>query len=121
MAKYKGAMPKLPERGYFKKGDKGEEVKKLQKALNWANSGTIVAALKVDGEVGNLTIAQISFFEEIHHKTIDGETIYRELRERSILVRHFSLEKIRDYNRITVGSIEQMQALIDALKEIVGG
>ncbi len=55
------------------------------------------------------------------HKSIDGETIYRELRERSILVRHFSLEKIKDYNRITVGSREQMQALIGALKEIVGG
>lgn len=55
------------------------------------------------------------------HKTIDGETVYRELRARSILVRHFTTERIKDYNRITVGSREQMQALIDALKEIVGG
>ena len=73
MAKYKGAMPKLPERGYFIKGDKGEEVKKLQRAINWANNGTIVDKLKFDGEVGSLTIAQVSFFEQIHHKTIDGE------------------------------------------------
>jgi histidinol-phosphate aminotransferase len=55
------------------------------------------------------------------HSTIDGDTVYRELRARSILVRHFTLERIKDYNRITVGSIEQMHALVDALKEITGG
>ena len=55
------------------------------------------------------------------HKSIDGATVYAELRARSILVRHFTLEKIKDYNRITVGSMQQMQALIDALKEITGG
>ena len=55
------------------------------------------------------------------HNSIDGETVYRELRARSILVRHFTLDRIKDYNRITVGSAEQMQALIDALKDITGG
>ena len=55
------------------------------------------------------------------HSTIDGETVYRELRARGILVRHFTLDKIKDYNRITVGSAQQMQALIDALREITGG
>lgn len=73
MAKYKSALPKLPERGWFKKGDKGEEVKKMQRAVNWANGGSIIAPLKIDGEVGNLTIAAISFMEELHHMTIDGE------------------------------------------------
>ncbi|MBR5871168.1 MAG: histidinol-phosphate transaminase [Clostridia bacterium] len=55
------------------------------------------------------------------HDVLDGETVYTKLRERGILVRHFTLEKIKDYNRITVGSMQQMQALIDALKEITGG
>lgn len=73
MAKYKGGFPKLPERGYFKKGDKGDEVKKLQKLLNFLNSGSIVAPLKDDGEVGPLTINAVSFAEELHHMTIDGE------------------------------------------------
>lgn len=72
MSKYKAALPKLPERGWFKKGDNGEEVKKLQKALNWANGGTIKAPLKVDGIIGDLTVSAVSFFEEIHHLTIDG-------------------------------------------------
>lgn len=73
MAKYKDALPKIPQGGFFKKGDKGAEVKKLQKALNWANNGRIVDNLVVDGEIGPLTISAISFFQEINHLTIDGE------------------------------------------------
>lgn len=73
MSKYKSALPTLPKRGWFDKGDKGEEVKKLQRALNWANDGTIVAKLNVDGIVGPLTIQAVSFFEEIQHLSIDGQ------------------------------------------------
>lgn len=73
MAKYKKALPKIPPRGYFAKGDKGEDVKKLQQALNWATSGAIVKPLKVDGEVGPLTIRAVSFMQEIQHLTIDGQ------------------------------------------------
>ncbi len=53
------------------------------------------------------------------HGVISGEKIYSELRKRSILVRHFSDPKITDYNRITVGTREQMEILISALKEII--
>jgi len=72
MSKYKSALPVLPERGYFIKGDKGEEVKKMQRAVNWANNGSIVAPLKVDGIAGDLTIRAVAFMEEIHHMAIDG-------------------------------------------------
>lgn len=73
MAKYKKALPKLPKRGYFAKGDKGEEVKKLQQGLNWAMNGVITKPLKVDGEVGPKTISAVMFFQEVNNKTIDGE------------------------------------------------
>ena len=49
-----------------------------------------------------------------------GAALYRALRDRGILVRHFDTERIKDYNRITVGAAEQMQALIKALREILG-
>ncbi len=53
------------------------------------------------------------------HAFIPGETIYLKLKARGILVRHFSLEKIKDYNRITIGTDEEMDALTAALKEII--
>ncbi len=43
------------------------------------------------------------------------------LRARNILVRWFDKDRIRDYARISIGSMEQMRALIDATAEIVGG
>lgn len=52
------------------------------------------------------------------HPTISGEQVCAALRERGILVRHFGLERIRDYNRITVGTPEATAAVLDAMKEI---
>ena len=46
----------------------------------------------------------------------DGETIYRHLRKNGVLVRWFNAPRIRDYLRITIGTKEQMDALLAALK-----
>ena len=53
------------------------------------------------------------------HKKLSGEDVYKKLRERGILVRHFSKPRISDFNRITVGSREQMEALVVALRDIL--
>lgn len=53
------------------------------------------------------------------HPTVDGGVLYAELKKRGVLVRHFTAERIKDYNRITVGSCEQMQALLAAVDEIL--
>ena len=53
------------------------------------------------------------------HPAISGEELYRELKARGILVRHFGAERIRDYNRITVGTPEQMEKLAEAAREIL--
>jgi len=52
------------------------------------------------------------------HEKLDGRTIYRELREKGILVRWFDKERIKDWLRITIGNIDDMKAVIDALREI---
>ncbi len=53
------------------------------------------------------------------HPAADGGELYRKLKEMGILVRHFDKPRIKDYNRITVGTREEMQALLDALRQIL--
>ena len=50
---------------------------------------------------------------------IDGTSLYLKLKEKGVLVRHFNDPRIIDYNRITIGNREQMQAFIQAVKEIL--
>ena len=51
---------------------------------------------------------------------ISGENLYLKLKEKGVLVRHFTSERIKDFNRITIGSIDEMQILIEKIKEILG-
>ena len=50
---------------------------------------------------------------------IGGEELYLKLKENGILVRHFTKEKIKDFNRITIGSLEEMQAFVATTKQIL--
>ena len=55
------------------------------------------------------------------HQKFSGQEIYEKLKEKGVLVRHFTLERIKDYNRITIGSRRQIEALLAALEEIIRG
>ena len=55
------------------------------------------------------------------HPAIGGAELYRTLKERGILVRHFDSRRLTDYNRITIGSMDEMEALMATLKEILEG
>ena len=57
----------------------------------------------------------------VRHPDAGGEFLYREAKKRGVLIRHFGLEKIRDYNRITIGTREQMEKLVKTFEEILGG
>ena len=50
---------------------------------------------------------------------ISGEALYLALKERGILIRHFNKPRIADYNRITVGTKEQMETLVAAIETIL--
>ena len=50
---------------------------------------------------------------------IAASDLASELRQKGILVRYFNKAKIDNYLRITVGTDEEMQTLVDAVKEII--
>jgi len=70
-------------------------------------------------EIGFTVIPSKANFLFAKHERLDGETIYRLLKERGILVRHFSDPRICQYNRITVGSEAEMETLVNTLTSIV--
>ncbi|MDC0127548.1 histidinol-phosphate transaminase [Methylophilaceae bacterium] len=54
------------------------------------------------------------------HKSKDAMIIFKKLRELGVLVRHFSEpERISQYLRITIGTMEDMQKLISILKKVL--
>ena len=50
---------------------------------------------------------------------LPGGELYRKLKENGILVRWFDADRIRDYVRITIGSLEQMTALVDEIARLL--
>ena len=54
------------------------------------------------------------------HESISGEKIFNALKERKIMIRHFNNPpEISDFNRITIGTAEEMKTFLDAVREII--
>ena len=67
-------------------------------------------------ELGFEVIDSATNFLFARHNAMHGVDIHSALKKRGIIIRHFS--SIPEYCRITIGTPEQMNALITALKEI---
>ena len=50
---------------------------------------------------------------------IPGKELYLKLKEKGVLVRHFDKERLTDFVRITVGNIDEINALLKAIGEII--
>ncbi|EXI71479.1 MAG: Histidinol-phosphate aminotransferase [Candidatus Accumulibacter sp. SK-11] len=55
----------------------------------------------------------------VRHPQHDAGELAARLRQRGIIVRHFRLPRIEQYLRITVGSDEQCNLLLQALQELL--
>lgn len=53
------------------------------------------------------------------HDKVKAETIFNELKSRKIYVRYWNKPRINNYLRISIGTAEEMEKFISALKEIV--
>ena len=61
--------------------------------------------------------ANFIFTRHPHH---DAAQLAAQLRQRQVIVRHFTLPRIEQYLRITIGTDAQCLALVGALREILG-
>ncbi len=51
---------------------------------------------------------------------LSGKELYEALKEKGVLIRHFDKKAIGNFNRITIGSREEMEIFITKVKEILG-
>ncbi len=58
-------------------------------------------------------------FAFVRHPKFTGKELYQGLRERGILVRHFDKPRITDFVRITIGTKDQMDSLLNSMKEML--
>ncbi len=72
-------------------------------------------------EMGFEMTDSLANFIFARHPNISGERLYLELKSRGVLIRHFTKERICEYNRITIGTRQQMDVLLDNIKEILSG
>ena len=70
-------------------------------------------------KLGFETLPSSANFVFTRHPHHDGSSLHQTLRERGIIVRHFKTARIEQYLRITIGTDEQMDALLSALNEIL--
>ena len=55
----------------------------------------------------------------VRHPNIGGKELYLKLKDRGILIRHLSKPEISEYNRITIGMLEDMEKLISTVKSLL--
>ena len=76
----------------------------------------LTAQLEKLGFIHTVSSANFVFMK---HPDVDGGALYKKLKERGVLIRHFSKERIRNYNRITVGTRDQLDILLKNIREIL--
>lgn len=70
-------------------------------------------------EMGFDVIPSAANFVFVRHSQQQAEYIAQQLRERAIIVRYFNKPRINEYLRITIGTEQEVDALVKALTEII--
>ena len=86
--------------------------RKIMQARDYATRMLRAQGFEVLDSLGNFVFAR--------PRAMSAAALAARLRERGILVRHWDKERIRDYLRITIGTMQEMQALEAAIEMIFG-
>ena len=70
-------------------------------------------------ELGFTVIDSLTNFVFAAHSAIGGKELYLKLKDRGVLVRHFSGPRLNPYIRVTIGSEEEMKAMIAATRAVL--
>lgn len=68
-------------------------------------------------KLGFICIPSCANFIFAKSDKILGQTLYEKLKDKGVLVRHFNTSSICEYNRITIGTDEEMKTFIEKVKE----
>ncbi|HCS67075.1 MAG TPA: histidinol-phosphate transaminase [Oribacterium sp.] len=102
----KCAIEALKDTAYFE-----ENCAKIRANRAWTK-----AALE---ELGFHVLKSQTNFLFAESPEISGKELYLRLKDNGVLVRHFDDPKITNFNRITIGSREEMEQFIETVKEIL--
>ncbi|WP_239614557.1 histidinol-phosphate transaminase [Cohnella mopanensis] len=101
-----GAVAAIEDRAYF-----DETNRKVESTIQWTSE-----ALK---SIGFRVIESKANFVFISHPLVTAQEIFHTLKGRGILVRHFNKPRIDQYLRVSIGTDDEMDTFISALKDIV--
>src|SRR6267154_1358804 len=97
-----GAIASLEDEAYFQ-----QSRARVIEGREWLDRGLVRLGFEVLPSCANFVFAR--------HPSHAGTALAAALRQRAVIVRHFSAPRISDYLRITVGTDEQIDRLLSAL------
>ena len=89
-----------------------ENCRRIVKARDYTTRMLREQGFEVLDSLGNFVFAK--------PKAMSAQALAEQLRTRGILVRHFKQERVKDYLRISIGAMQEMQALEAAIEMIFG-
>ncbi len=100
------ACAALEENDYYMKNCKAIE----------ATRQTTATALRA---MGFRVLPSAANFLFIESPAISGEELYQRLKSKGVLIRHFTTDKIKNFNRVTIGTPDEMKIFLARVEEIL--
>lgn len=100
------ALAALAEQSYY-----DENCRRIQETRAYTRNALEALGFTCTDSLANFLLAS--------SPELPGGQLYRRLKERGILVRHFSDERLEDWVRITIGTRNQMEALAAAVADLL--